>query len=403
MCAQKKTFNDFTSVVTEVLNYCEWTSNDPKSDPDVWTATMDFKEQKFFVIKKKAGPTYFEGLSYIRNEVQQKNLKISEGYVNKSFVSLLKDLKKNNRNVSNSCQTFLNGLSLLIPKKYKFLFPINHYDYRRDIKVGNIEVIKLTDARLSTDFSIPNEMAKVIGAKKLIKDNETDVFAIVEIESLDDEYSLELGEQTVKKFIYATKLIDPGSYIRLRKDALKQVNEDIVHTTDGVFGFSGKNYNIPVRIIPSDSFYSNLQKYWNGLMGFLFQDNSNDLQEAILSSLYWYGETDYHFDPLVRSFLNYVTSLERLVLHNHSAFGKSVPFGRRCSILFSGGVSGSEQFWKDYYLKRNNILHQKLVTVFKEDIDTLMNSSRSLLLHFVDLVGKYTTVNDLLDKEFGIK
>lgn len=401
MSTQNKTFSDFVSSVTEVLKNCEYTSNDPKSNPDVWRATMDTNAQ-FFVIKKQAGPKYFEGLSYVRDELQQKKIDLSEGYLNNRFFSLLNDLTKNQTNVSTSCQNFIDIVTKLKLKKYKFLFPINHYDYRGDIKVGNIEVIRLSDIRLNTDFALPKQLAQTINAQRLIHDNETNVFAIVNVESLDDEYAQELGEQTIKKFIYATKIIDPGSYIRLRKETLRQINEDVISLVDGNTGFSSHSHNIPVRIIPASSFYQNLQHYWDKLVNFLFLDTLNDLQEAILSSLYWYGETDYYFDPRVRAFLNYVTALERLVLHNHSGFYKSTIFGQRCSIIFSGGVAGSEQFWKDYYLKRNNIVHQKLVNVYKEEIDTLMNVSRSLLLEFIEITDKYTKVDDVLFNEFGI-
>lgn len=100
---------------------------------------------------------------------------------------------------------------------------------------------------------------------------------------------------------------------------------------------------------------------------------------------------------------NLVTGLEWIVLHIYGrTFAKADNFGKNCAIIFSGDEQYWE-FWRKYYWKRNDLSHQKLVEIYKEEIDTLRLNLRSLLLQLIDFTDNYTTVSDVFDNEFGIQ
>jgi len=256
---------------------------------------------------------------------------------------------------------------------------------------------------LKQDFDIKGETAKITTASGLIDRNKTKTFAIVNVESLEKEHAEELGYQIVEKFIYATKLIDPGSFIRLRKWSMNQVTEEFLVKDGKGLTESMHNYHLPTRVLPGNDFYTKLQPYWNKLASFLYSNSPNDLQQVILSSLYWFGETDVHTDSRVKQFLNFLTGLDWIVLNPYGKkFLKADAFGKNCAKIFSGDEKYSE-FWEEYYLKRNDITHQKLVEIYKEEIDTLRINLRSLLLQLIDFTNKYNTLKDVFDQEYGIK
>ena len=227
----------------------------------------------------------------------------------------------------------------------------------------------------------------------------------MDIKSVEQEHAEELGYELVEKFIYATKLIDPGSYIRLTKCAMVQINEDTVVQENGQFPSSHnmQNHHVPIRTNPGDDFYNKLQPYWDKLASFLYSKNPTDLQGVILSALYWFGEADVYTDSRVKLFLNYVNGLELVILHKLDDIRqKSVPFGKRCAKIFFDDEKYWE-FWKDYYWKRNHITHKEYVYIYKEEIDTLRIDLRSLLLQLIDFTNKYNNLEDVFDKEYEIK
>lgn len=394
-------FSDFVTTIQNVLTNCELRSNDPFNDPTVWRATQRISNNDFFVIKKDAGHDYFLGLNYVREQLQSRNLKFSEIFVENSYFRFIENQLRNNGNLNTECQRWLDSLYTLQPKNYKFLIPVNHYEYRGDIDLGNVKIVKLNDQILQQHFGI-GVGDPFTSVADLRQHNQTDIFAIVYVDALEEDHAKESAHQLAERFVYATKLIDPGSYVRLRKRGLSLINEQVLSQVDGNTSVSMHSYNIPVRITPPASFYLNLQPYWLKLSGFLYAPQPNDLQEAILSSLYWIGEADTLIDSRVKLYLNLMTGLEWIVLHNHNQpLGKADKFGRNCAIIFSGDARHWE-FWRNYYWKRNDINHQKLVDVYKEEIDTLLINLRFLLLKLIDFTGTYNRLEDVFQNEYGI-
>jgi len=397
-------FREFVSEIQSLLGHCELRSDNPLGDPNVWRSTLGMGDSDYFVMKKTASYNYFRGLDYIREKLEVNDVEVSEDYLNNSYYRFIVSQKRNNGDLSGTCQTWIDGLNALKLKQFKLLIPINHYDYRDEIDLGVIKVVELTDEILQQNFNINGQIDEILNAGKLSEFNDTRTFAIVDVESLEEEHAKEFGYQLVERFIYATKLIDPGSYIRLRKWAMVQVNENILVEEKGKPpSDSMHSHHLPVRINPGKEFYNNLQPYWDKLAGFLYSKNRTDLQDVIISALYWFGESDVHTDSRVKLFLNYVTGLEWIILHKSDDIRqKAVPFGKRCAKIFSGDEKYWE-FWKDYYWKRNDITHKEFVYIYKEEIDTLRIDLRSLLLQLVDFTGKYDNLKDMFDKEYAIK
>lgn len=394
---EKEIFEEFVSSVTNALPFCEWTDVDPMNNPEVGRASFTLTEKRHFVLYKKIGYHYFQGIGYVRTILSIRKIAISDSYLDNIYFNLLGKLKKDPTDISGKCKTWLYRIFDLKPEKFVFVIPINHYEYRGDIDLGIIKVVKITDEKILANLDGKDVLHN---ATKLVELNETNIFAIVKIESFETSHAEELTNQIVEKFIYATKLIDPGSFIRIRKKTMRQTHESILIKSDLGIGSTGYNHNIPIRIIPKTEFYEKFQPDWEKLVRFLYSNSLTDLQEAILTSLYWFGESDIHSDSRTKLLLNYINGLERIILHDNP-YGKKKIFGERCSKLFSGGTEEATKFWEEYYEKRNQITHQKLVTVYKEEIDTLMSTLRGLLLHCIEFADKHNSVSDVL-KEFDI-
>lgn len=394
-------FDEFVTVMKELLQHCNFTTTEPYKDPNVWRATLSI-DKNFFVILKSASYYYFRGLDYTRKELRNQAITISENYLDDSYFHFIQKQKSSSEDLSNACKNWLQGLTTLQLKHFRFLIPVNHYDYRGDIDLGIIKVVKLDDGVLKQEFDVPDNHP-ILTASRFVDHNNTSTFAIINVESLEEKYATERAYQILDRFIHAVKLMDPGSYIRVRKRALSQIGENVLVKEGDNLSDNSHNHNIPIRMIPNAEFYADLQPYWNKLIQFLYSTTLTDLQEVILSSLYWYGESDTRFDSRVKLYLNLVTGLERIALHTYGrTSGKAEPFGKICAKLFSGDEKHFE-FYRAYYWKRNDITHQKLVEIYKEDIDSLSINLRSLLLQLIDLTDKYDNLKDLLCNEFGIK
>lgn len=397
-------FVDFVTEVQELLGHCELRQFDSAKDSDVWKSTMKQGQNNFFTMKQSAGYNYFRCLDYIREQLKASQSNISEDYLDKSYFDFLDEQTRNGVDLSTACQTLLDGWNTLQLKKFKFLIPISQYNYREEINLGKIRIVRITDQILEQEFDVKDDLTEIMNSASLIKHNNTDIFAIVNVESLEQEQGEEIAYQLAERFVYAAKLIDPGSYVRLTRKQMVPINESILHKEEGsLSGERMHSYNLPVRITPSEKFYNNLQPYWNKLAKFLYSDNLNDLQEVILSALYWYGEADVYTDARVKLYSNLITGLEWIVLHTYGkAWAKGKPFGENCAVIFSGDIKYWE-FWRDYYDKRNDITHQKLVEIYKEEIDTLRLNLRKLLLRLIEFTDNHNSVKDVFDKEFGIK
>ncbi len=80
---------------------------------------------------------------------------------------------------------------------------------------------------------------------------------------------------------------------------------------------------------------------------------------------------------------------------------KSEKFSQNCALLFSGDKKYSD-FWEKYYSKRNDLTHQKLVEIYKEDIDTLKLNLRDLLLQLIKHTDNYDTLKEVFENEYDI-
>lgn len=402
MTKKINSIGQFVPEIVTILGRSELRSGLKHMGQEVWKSFGRISNDSF-VIKKNASYYYFRCLDYVREQLIKKDIKVSEDYLETEFCNFLESLKRNNGEILDESKTWLDKLCTLKSKQFKLLIPISHYDYRNEITFPSIKIVKLTDEILGKNFNVEGELSKMFSASKLSEDNKTTIFAIVNVESSEQKHAEEIAYEVVEKFIYATKLIDPGSFVRLRKCSMVQINEEILVEEKGKpLSFHLPSRNIPARINPGDDFYNKFQPYWDKLSNFLYISNPNDLQSVILSALYWFGEADVHIDSRIKLFLYYVSGMERVVLHDSEDIRqKGVPFGKRCAKIFYGDEKEWE-FWKEYYWKRNNIIHEKFEYIYKEEIDTLRIELRSLLLQLIEFTDTYSTVEEVFKSEFGI-
>ena len=400
---KSRNFGKFVSEVQSLLSHCELSNDNPLRNPNVWRFMgSGIADNGYFVMRKTASYNYSRGLDCIRKQLAKDSVEVSEDYLNDSYYQFVMSCKRDNGDISSACQSWLNKLYALRYKQFKLLIPISHYDYREEIDLGVIKVVKLTDDILQQNFDVELR-DDYFNAARLIEFNDTDIFAIVGVESLESEHAEELGYRLAEKFICATKLIDPYSYIQLRKWDVNEIPENIlVEEKKQPISSKMRKHHLRARTNPEATFYNDLKPYWDKLTVFLYSDTHTDLQGVIISALYWLGEANIHADSRVKLFLNYVAGLDWIVLHESSNRKKSVLFGKRCSRIFYGDEKHWAS-WQSYYRKRSNILHEKLVYVYKEEIDTLMVCLRNLLLQLVSVADKYSTLKEVLDKEYGIK
>ena len=280
---------------------------------------------------------------------------------------------------------------------YKLLIPIIHYDYHRELDSGDLRIVTLTDELLENEF----DNIEMLNATEIISRNNTDTYAVVSVKSLEIEHAKKTGHQLVERFIYATRLVDYNSSIRLGRCAMTAVTETILIKQDNCTLPHFHAHDAEGGTLDAQ-FYVRIRPYWDKLVRFLYSDNLTELQKVILSSLYWYGEADVHTDSRIKLYSNLITGLEWIVLFTYTRIhDKADNFGKNCAKIFKD--SRSSELWKNYYRRRNSILHETLVEIYEEDIGTLRFRLRDLLLQLIDLTTKYENMGELLNKEFGIK
>jgi len=394
--------NEFIESVQKVLKESDLRENFPFKDSDVWQSTKELEQTEYFVLKKSASHYYFTGLKLIRKKLDENNVEVSDTYINNYYFKFIEKQKRTEKNLKENCKYFLDGIFSLKPKTFRYLIPMSHYDYRKDLDFGKIRVVRLTDETFEKYFPNNKDRISIQNIKTLNEGNKTEIFAIVDTESIEGKNAEEKAYRLVERFIYGTKLIDPGTFVRLRKNTMIEIHEHVLIKTDTGISNHLLTHNSEGRLTPDDKFYTKFQPYWDQLVTFLFNDNLNELQEVILSALYWYGETDFYSDTKVKQFLNLITGLEIVILHNSSDIRKkAVPFGKICARIFSGDEKYWE-FWKKYYFKRSDIIHQELVDIYKEEIDTLKINLRSILLQLIEHSKTYDNLSELFKQEFGI-
>jgi hypothetical protein len=294
--------------------------------------------------------------------------------------------------------------------KFTFFMPINHFDYKKDLDLGAVKVIKLNQEKLIELFpEFSKKLDPLISLDEQISTNNTNVFAIITVETLEKSFAEELAKNYLGRFIHAVRLIDPYSFAtdRYNEKLPVNVNTWVFDHHTGNIGANHRSINLPARITPSNEFYNKLEPYWDILRSFLYAEKTTPLQSLILSSIFWFGSVHGHFDDNLSSFIKYMIGLERLLILDDERQGKKELFAKRFATIFvSNDNKEHYQFYyeqmKEYYELRNITFHQLDQIIYPEIVTTLRIRLRFLLLTFIMQSTKYNNIRDLLKNEYEI-
>ncbi len=365
------------------------------------------ESMKAFVLQDKAAHYFFNIKRILREYYSEKNYSLSENYLDKTIVDFLilcKSSKMSDSDVASHVKKWLEKLDSVNQYEYRILLPVNHYDYNDHFTIDNITIAKIDSDLIKKYFAmnkqIPNNLHDV---DYFIKSNNTDIGAIITVKAHDVDAAQELAEESLDKFISSIKLFDSGSFISTRKYSYEQINYMIlIHNKSiGSLQPSRYNYYTLCRTTPSEEFYKKLENTWGKLASFLYSEHMTAFQKSIFSSMYWYGSIDSLRDSNVKKFLYYLIGLEKLLLKKHER-QKGKKFGEHSAIIFSGDQKHAE-FYKKYYDKRNDLVHDENVRIYDEEVTGLQINLRYLLLDMIEKSDKYSDVESYYKDEYKIK
>ena len=399
--------------VINILKFSEIKDITHRSDiflnPTEWRAIGfgSLESMKAFVLQRKATHYFFNIKKILREHCSEKNYSLSQDYLDKTivdFLTLCKSSKVSDSDVISHVKEWLEKLDSLNQYEYRILLPVNHYDYNDRFTIDSITIAKIDNDLIKKYFAMNEQIpSDLYDADHFVKSNNTDIGAIITVKANDIGAAQELAEELLDKFIFSIKLFDYGSLISTRKHSYQQINSSIFiyHKSNESFESSGHNYYTSSRAIPSEEFYKKLENTWGKLASFLYSEHMNAFQKSIFSSMYWYGSVDSLRDSNVKKFLYYLIGLEKLLLKKHER-QKGKFFGERSAIIFSGDQKHAE-FYKEYYDKRNDLVHDENIRIYDEEVTTLELSLRNLLLGMIENSDKYPDVESYYKDKYKIK
>lgn len=384
---------------------------DTESYPKIWRSQGHIRffperKQGTMILSNESAYFYYKFMKDFRKYCDDKNLYFSEQFLDKKVMELVEkfDGVDVDKEMLNFIQEFLCQFDKTNYHSYRIFLPINHYSYK-EINLDKFQIKKLTKEDF---FRYTEKMDKKfkqiydLEYDSLTKHNETKTIAIIEVESIEEDDAIQKANNNLKKFIYAEKLFDVGSFVTPRTKHYSQVNESI-----GVFNKTAKTYSssshshyIPTRVTPSNEFYQRLEPYRDKLYKFLFNTNLTSLQQSILSSMYWLGEVDILRDTNEKKYISYLTGLEKIAVKKHENQSKK-KFALHMCALYK--TPNEIPFYEEYYERRNQLLHDENLRIFDEQAFTLLSIMRRLLLEMIDHNEEYQNIEEFWLKQYDVQ
>ena len=386
---------DFTQRSDIFLNLTEWRA--------IGFGPQD--SMKVFVLQDKAAHYFFNIKRILREYYSEKNYRLSENYLDKTIVTFLiscKSSKISDSDVASRVKEWLEKLDGVNQYEYRILLPVNHYDHDH-FTIDNITIAKIDNDLIKKYFATNKQLLTGLhDADYFMESNNTDIGAIITVKAHDVGAAQELAEELLDKFISSIKLFDSDSLISTRKYSYEQINYSIFIYNESRKSLRsiGHSYYTSGRMIHSKEFYKKLENAWGKLASFLYSEHMTAFQKSIFSSMYWYGSIDSMRDSNVKKFLYYLIGLEKLLLKkNEQQKGKK--FGEHSAIIFSDDRKHAE-FFKKYYDKRNDLIHDENIRIYDEEVTTLELNLRNLLLDMIEKSDKYQDVESYYKDEYKI-
>ena len=374
--------------------------------PDLWRLITHATGHSI-VIKSGVSYYFFTLKQRMRDYCIEKNLIVSEKFIDEQIIGLLVDSKASNMNLADIVcyvKNWIADIDKTTQSDYVVILPINQYHFRSEINTPHMKIVKITDKKIEDNLcKIPNALNDRFSAKELVDTNETDTFAIVTTRANDKESAIELSQAMVDRFVYAARLIDPNAIVSSRKNSYKELHMSYVAYDKSKTALSRAftRLNDSPHIIQRSDFYDKFNKSWIQLLDFLFDSHPTKLQKSIIDALYWYGEVDVHRDTLVSQYLYCLIGLENLLVPIHER-QKAKRFGKNAAIVLSGSVNHAA-FYEEYYKKRNLLIHEGPVVIYQEDAESLRLWLRHILLNLVNNATKFIDLKSYYRDVHGIE
>lgn len=401
---------ELTENITELIKLAIITDKPPQ--------TKDFPNMQYFPHKKEFHILQKNGDFYqlkskipLRKILDKQKVSFTEEFLDSEILRFAFECKENNvSDIVKAISQWITNLVSMKKGRFTFFMPINHFDYKKDLDLGPVKIIKLTQEKLDQLFpEFSRKLEPLVSIDKEIATNETNVFGVITVETLEKSSAEELAKNYLGRFIHAVRLIDPYTFATDRYNEKPLINIStwmFDHQTSNI-GADHNSTNIPARITPSKEFYEKLEPYWNILQSFLYAEKTNPLQSLILSSIFWFGSVHGRFDDNLSSFIRYIIGLERLLILDDERTNKKELFAKRFATIFVNKDNKEHyQFYyeqmKEYYELRNITFHQLDKIIYPEIVITLRSRLRFLLLTFITHSTKYDNVRDLLKAEYGL-
>lgn len=374
--------------------------------PDHWRVIAKHPGPSI-VLKSGLSYYFFELKRHIRKYCAEKNLIVSETFIDEQIIGLLTDSKGSSTNLADIAfrvKNWVEDIGKTMQNEYKVILPLNRYHFRKEIDMPKMKIIKISDDPLEENLcSILTTRRDLIDAKNLAKDNETDIFAIITTRANDMKSAVDLAQGMLDRFVYAVKLIDPNTAVSSRKNSYEStlMSYAVYSESKNTLYTNLARLNEPSDIIQSSDFYDKFDKTWIRLLDFLFAEHPTELQKLIIDALYWYGEVDTNRHSFISQYLYCLIGLEKLLVSNHH-HEKAKQFGLHASIMLHGNADHA-CFYEGYYKKRNSLVHEGPIIIYKEDADSLRIWLRQILLELIDNVPKYIDLESYYNDVHGIK
>lgn len=401
--------NEVSRLAADALAHVEIipaTSDLMQNRPDIWRVSIDFTGHSY-VMKSGIVHYFLELKRLMRDYCAEKHLIVSENFIDEQIIQLLVDSKASNMSlpdVALHVKSWIVDIDKTKQDDYEVILPVNRYHSMGEVATPHIKIVRMTETAIDDNLChIPRALEGRFTSKYLVDTNDTDTFAIINTRANDEKSAVELAHIIVDKFVYAIKLIDPNATASSRRKSYVglPLSYGIYNKSKDRIRTAFTRLNEPPYTVQSNAFYNKFNKPWIRLIDFLFDGHLTELQKSIIDALYWYGEVDVHRDSLVSQYLYFLIGLEKLLVPNHER-QKAKKFAEHAAIIFSGSAEHAS-FYEDYYKKRNMLIHEGPVIIYKEDADTLRLWLRSILLELVENATKFIDLKSYYKDVHGIE
>jgi len=404
-----------TSTQNNIKKIVDMTLLNPKNFDKIKMSTVFHatKTKTMICIPMESDYYWLKIIQYVREKSKNWSHILSDDFISNEITNLILELKTNKKKYSvigKTVNQWINNLKKTPVTNFQFILPVNNVDYRKDLDLGIVKLQKLTLNKLKKLAKFSNKTGHFSASgtlKDMQKLNQTQIYAIIDVQAKDQEQGKIFAEVNLNKLIHVMRLFDPPSGITDRHHYYPEtkfhplvINLDKDQTSQPF-----QNLHLNAHIWRKKSYWKKVNPYWNILKKFLYLDNPNELQSIILTGLFWYGDAGNEGEDDLSKFLKYTYGLENLVIFDNK-YDKKTRMAERIAKIFSKSNKKNFQYYKNliqqYYDVRSGAIHAGKLLVDSEDVGTTNQLLRSLLFEYIKFSKKYTNVKTMFKKEFSI-